>query len=99
MTDLNLKEMGINIALFLAGLAGAILSISRTSATTWKETLLALFGGAVAANYLTPLIVELAHISSSSLTYAVAFLTGHLGLKIVELASDHLMKKFKSAGE
>ena len=99
MLDINLKEMGINVALFLAGLAGAILSISRTSATTWKETLLALFGGAVAANYLTPLIVELGHITSSSLTYAVAFLTGHLGLRVVELVSDKLMTKIKSTGE
>ncbi|NBO53055.1 MAG: hypothetical protein EBU84_00355 [Actinobacteria bacterium] len=99
MNDSNFKDMGINVALFLAGLAGAILSISRTSAITWRETLLALFGGAVAANYLTPLIVELAHITSQSLTYAVAFLTGHLGLRIVEKFSSKLMQKLSGPGE
>jgi predicted CDP-diglyceride synthetase/phosphatidate cytidylyltransferase len=89
---MNLKEYGFDISLLAAGLFGALLMTSRTSSQNAGKTLVALVGGSMSANYLTPVVVQITKIESVQMEHAVAFLLGFCGLKAVEALAHHLMK-------
>jgi predicted CDP-diglyceride synthetase/phosphatidate cytidylyltransferase len=89
---MNLKEYGFDISLLAAGLFGALLMTSRTSSQNAGKTLVALVGGSMSANYLTPVVVQLTKIESVQMEHAIAFLLGFCGLKAVEAAAQYLMK-------
>jgi len=87
-----LKEIGIQIGFLVSGLFGAILMVSKTSSNNLKQTILSLFGGMASANYLTPLIVEITNLKDEKIQNGLAFIIGFLGLKLVELVSDKILK-------
>ena len=89
---ITLKEYGFDISLLAAGLFGALLMTSRTSSQNAGKTLVALVGGSMSANYLTPVVVQLTKIESVQAEHAIAFLLGFCGLKAVETLAQHLMK-------
>lgn len=89
---LFLQEIGIEVIVFIAGLAGGITSLTtKPKNMTRSQQFLSVLAGGFTANYLTPLTGHWLNLSDNSL-YGVAFLLGYSGLKAVEL----LMKKFHS---
>lgn len=88
---MNLKEYGIDIALLAAGLFGAVLTTGRNAARNLGSTISSLVAGAAAANYLTPVVVQLVKVEGERTQYAIAFLLGFVGLRAVEYASRKLI--------
>ena len=88
----TLKEYGFDISLLAAGLFGALLMTSRSSSQNAGKTLVALVGGSMSANYLTPVVVQFTKVDSVQIEHAIAFLLGFCGLKAVETIAQHLMK-------
>lgn len=82
----ELKELGVNVGLLVAGFAGALLNVRRDGHENWWATIGSLLAGTLSANYLTPVVVDLAKIQSPNTQYATAFVLGFLGLRGVEWA-------------
>jgi hypothetical protein len=90
---MNLKEMGIDLSLAVAGLAGALMMTSKDSGKSLWQTSVSIIGGAASANYLTPMILKMAHLEGESqYGYATAFLLGFAGLKAIESLSSRLLQ-------
>lgn len=87
--DINLKDYGIDVGLLVSGLFGAILLTSKGSAMNLTRTVSSLIGGAASANYITPIVMNMANLDNSHYQYGIAFLLGFLGLRGVE----HVGKK------
>lgn len=81
----ELKHAGIDIGLALAGFAGSVLMSSKEAGRNMGRTVASLLGGAASANYVTPLILRLAHLDGEpQFAYSAAFLLGFCGLRAVE---------------
>jgi hypothetical protein len=91
MDSNHLKEYGIDIGLLISGLFGAILLTSKGSATNLPRTISSLVGGAASANYITPIVVNIAKLDNTHYHYGIAFLLGFLGLKGIEYFSKKLI--------
>lgn len=97
-SDMDLKQEGIDIGLALAGLAGSVLMSSKTAATSLPKTLASLMGGAASANYVTPLVLKIAHLDGEpQYGFAAAFLLGFCGLRGVEMIVGKLFTSNESA--
>jgi hypothetical protein len=92
---MNLKNFGIDIGFLVSGLFGAVLMVSKNTSQNVKSVVVSLIGGMASANYMTPVVVELANIKEPKLQYGLAFITGFLGLKLVEIVSDKLLNKLE----
>jgi len=79
----DLQKIGIDIWFFIAGLFGSLLNIKKRNGLTIKQQIVAILSGGITAAYLTPLAVELFHLSNTS-AYGVAFFIGSIGLNSVE---------------
>jgi len=80
---INTRYFGFDIILFIAGIAGGIVFLSKDNKLSpWKKFLSVLSGG-LTANYLTPLVGQWLHLSDDTL-YGIAFMLGYGGLKSVE---------------
>jgi len=90
-SQVNLKEYGIDIGLLISGLFGAILLTSKESALNLTRTISSLVGGAASANYITPVVVQLAKLNDTHYHYGIAFLLGFLGLKGIEYFSNKIL--------
>lgn len=78
-----LDDIGVSIALIIAGVFGGILSLSnKKELNGWEKTLVIVSGGAI-ANYLTPLIFSYIDINENT-KYGFAFLLGYSGLEGVK---------------
>jgi hypothetical protein len=89
---MNLKDAGIDLGLAIAGLFGAILMSSKKSGENLAATVMSLVGGAASANYVTPLLLKLAHLDSEpQYGYAAGFLLGFCGLRAVERMSEKFL--------
>lgn len=89
---INLKDAGIDLGLAIAGLFGSILMSSKQAGQNLGRTVLSLIGGAASANYVTPLILKIAHLDGEpQYGYAAAFLLGFCGLRAVENLSEKLL--------
>jgi hypothetical protein len=89
---MNLKDAGIDIGLAIAGLFGAILMSSKQAGQNIGRTVASLIGGAASANYVTPLILKIAHLDGEpQYGYAAGFLLGFCGLRAVENLSEKLL--------
>ena len=86
-----LMTIGIDIAILIAGLVGALVMISKKSAFNIKTTIFGVITGMLSANYLTELVVSLLNLQSST-KYGIAFILGYLGLKGVENVMNKLHK-------
>lgn len=87
----TLKAYGIDVGLLISGLFGAILLTSKGSAMNITRTLSSLIGGAASANYITPIVVNVANLNDTHYHYGIAFLLGFLGLKGIEHFSKKLL--------
>jgi hypothetical protein len=88
---IDLKQAGIDLGLAIAGLFGSLLMSSKQAGESLPRTLVSLIGGAASANYVTPLILKLAHLDGEpQYSYAAAFLLGFCGLRAVETLSNKL---------
>jgi hypothetical protein len=95
---MNLKEIGIDVSLAVAGLFGAVLMSSKTAGQNLPRTLASLLGGAASANYVTPLILKLARLDSEpQYSYAAAFLLGFCGLRAVETLTTKLFSSYDTS--
>jgi hypothetical protein len=88
-----MKDIGITISFLISGLFGAILMASKNTQTSIKSTLLSIFGGMAAANYLTPIMIELLNLKEAKLQNGLAFIVGFLGLKLVEVLSNKFLNQ------
>jgi len=82
-----IQELGINIGISVAGLFGALIMVGRSAALQWKTTMFSIITGVASANYLTPIIVDLARVDAKY-QMSVGFVLGFLGLKGVEKISN-----------
>lgn len=83
-----LTDLGINLTLILAGFIGSIaVQMSKKTKFNWKTSLLSITLGTMAANYITPVIVEIFGFGPT-MQNSVAFLIGYIGLKGVEKITD-----------
>lgn len=87
----KLKEFGIDIGLLVSGLFGAILLTSKDTAMNLTRTITSLVGGAASANYITPIVVNLAKLDNTHYHYGIAFLLGFLGLRGIEYFSKKIL--------
>jgi len=91
MESPDLKEYGIDVGLLISGLFGAILLTSKGSAMNLGRTISSLIGGAASANYITPVVVNIAKLDDTHYHYGIAFLLGFLGLKGIEYFSSKIL--------
>jgi hypothetical protein len=87
-----LQSLGINIGISVAGLFGALLLVGKTNKTDLRTMFFSLLSGVASANYITPVILDMAQFDVKY-QMSVAFILGFLGLKGVELISNKLLKK------
>ena len=87
----NLKEFGIDVGLLTSGLFGAILLTSKDTAMNLTRTISSVVGGAASANYITPIVVNLAKLDNAHYHYGIAFLLGFLGLRGIEYFSKKIL--------
>jgi hypothetical protein len=92
---MGLQQYGIEIGFLVSGLFGAILMVSKNSGANLKSAILSILGGMASANYLTPMMVEFANLKDAKIQNGLAFITGFLGLKLVEIVSEKLLKKIE----
>jgi hypothetical protein len=88
-----MKDIGITISFLISGLFGAILMASKDTQTSIKSTILSIFGGMAAANYLTPIMTDLLNLEEAKLQNGLAFIIGFLGLKLVEVLSNKFLNQ------
>jgi hypothetical protein len=91
-----LKEIGVDVALTLAGLFGGMVFVSKPdNKMSIAQKFLTIASGAVTANYVTPLAGSMLGFKDNAL-YTVAFLLGFSGFKIIEmLISKYEKNKLK----
>lgn len=93
-----LKYLGLDVILLLAGFAGGIASLTKsTNLTKWQKFISVMSGG-FAANYLTPVVGRWLDLGDDVL-YGVGFLLGYGGLKAVETIYLYFINKFGSKQE
>jgi hypothetical protein len=87
------SPQGIDISMMLAGLFGALMTMSKTAGLNLSRTFFGTLGGAASANYLTPLILHVTKIGQDddSSKFAIAFLLGFTGLRAVELLTSKFL--------
>ena len=94
-----MKDIGITISFLISGLFGAIFMASKNAQTSIKSTILSIFGGMAAANYLTPIMIELLNLKEAKLQNGLAFIVGFLGLKLVEILSNKFLNQVAPQSE
>jgi hypothetical protein len=92
---MDLKDIGIEVGYLVSGLFGAILMVSKNSTNNIKAAILSIIGGMASANYLTPMMIDMAKITDERMQNGLAFITGFLGLKLVEIVSEKFLKKIE----
>lgn len=86
------KLLGFELAVFIAGLAGALVSSSKLKLSAWERVTAVLSGGFI-ANYLTPFFGNVLNFSENT-NYGIGFLIGYIGMRSVEYAIDYIHEKF-----
>lgn len=90
----EIKKLGIEIVFFVAGVAGAFVSLKKeTMLTPWK-VMFHLISGGLTAMYLTPLISSFVKMNASAELFT-GFVVGYMGYKGADVAVTFLRSKFK----
>ena len=90
------RYFGFDVILFIAGIAGGIVFLSKDNKLSpWKKFLSVLSGG-LTANYLTPIVGQWLHLSDDTL-YGIAFMLGYGGLRSVEAIFIAFINRAKKA--
>jgi len=87
-----LLDLGIDIALIVAGMFGSLLMLSKKSTLNIKASFFGIISGTLAANYLTQVAVDMFQLTGRS-QYGIAFLLGYFGLKGVETIIEKYQNK------
>jgi bacteriorhodopsin len=90
-----IEQLGINIAISIAGLFGSLLMIGKNAAQQWRTTIFSMISGVACANYITPLILDMTKMDVKY-QVSVGFVLGFLGLRSVELISKKFIKDDKN---
>jgi hypothetical protein len=90
----ELKKIGLEIIIFISGMAGAFVSLRKEENLSVGKVLFHLTSGGLTANYLTPLIASVININSSAYLFC-GFVIGYMGYKGAEMAVTFLKGKFK----
>jgi len=90
-----LQEIGINIGISVAGLFGSLILIGKDAALKWKTSIFSIITGVASANYITPIIIDVARVDIKY-QMSIGFVLGFLGLKGVELISGKLSQRIKN---
>lgn len=90
---MDLSGFGIEIGFLVSGLFGAILMVSKNATDNLKSAVVSIIGGMASANYLTPVMVQMVNLQDVKLQNGLAFITGFLGLKLVEVVSEKFLNK------
>lgn len=85
------EQLGINIAISIAGLFGSLLMIGKSAAQTWKTTVFSMISGVACANYITPIILDITRMDVKY-QVSVGFVLGFLGLRSVEVISKKFVR-------
>jgi hypothetical protein len=85
------EQLGINIAISIAGLFGSLLMIGKNAAQTWKTTIFSMISGVACANYITPIILDITRMDVKY-QVSVGFVLGFLGLRSVETISKKFVR-------
>jgi hypothetical protein len=93
-----IEQLGINIAISIAGLFGSLLMIGKNAAQTWKTTIFSMLSGVACANYITPIILDMTRMDVKY-QVSVGFVLGFLGLRSVEMVSKKLIKEEKNGNK
>lgn len=94
----NLKKLGIDLLLILAGGAGAFVSMGKQKDASFGRWAITIVSGCCVANYLTPVVMGVVNIGPNGLL-SMAFITGFLGFKSILLIVDLVNKKFRKKQE
>lgn len=88
----ELKHIGIDMVMLLAGFSGGFASIVKKKGFKWCEKVAIIGAGGLSANYVTPVLGELLNMSKE--TYlGLAFFVGYGGLILVESLFKQIHKK------
>lgn len=93
-----IEQLGINIAISIAGLFGSLLMIGKNAAQTWKMTIFSMLSGIACANYITPIILDMTRMDVKY-QVSVGFVLGFLGLRSVEMVSKKIIKEEKNGNK
>jgi hypothetical protein len=86
------KSVGIDLFMYLAGVAGAIVSLPKQKAFTLIEKSFVILSGGLVSMYLAPVFADWMHAGTNT-RYGLGFIVGYLGLKSVEMAIDWLKSR------
>lgn len=87
------KGLGIEIAIIIAGLFGALASVSKEKKMTFFEKFISIIVGGAVSNYITPIVVYWTNAGENT-KYGIAFILGYTGLKSVEWIIERAKSKF-----
>lgn len=91
----ELKKLGVELTFFIAGVAGAFVSLHNTDGKqSFKKTLFHISSGGLTAMYLTPFLTSYIRLNASA-TLFTSFVVGYIGYKAIDLTAKWLFKKFK----
>lgn len=90
-----LKLIGFEVSLFIAGLFGAFVNLSRIAGLGKWERFTYLCSGAFTAVYITPLFVSVLQIEFSIQTMAgMGFIVGYMGFTSIIYFIDYIKQRF-----
>lgn len=89
-----IEQLGINIAISIAGLFGSLIMIGKNAAQQWRTTIFSMISGVACANYITPIILDITRMDQKY-QVSIGFVLGFLGLRSVELISKRFVKEIK----
>ena len=92
----ELLDYGFSVFFFIAGIAGALASLSKTKNIPFTQRVITVLSGGFTAAYITPLFVDVFGLSSNGSQYGAAFIVGFSGLKTVEWIIDAIRSRIKS---
>ncbi len=93
-----MMELGINVGMSVGGFFGSLLLVGKQKGASIRTQLFSILAGTLSANYLTPLAITFLGIELESAQFAMAFLVGFSGLRVVETLSNYFHKKVESKG-
>jgi len=89
----SLLKHGIDLGIVLAGFAGAVILSIRSRKKSIAKSIACVIAGTLCATYMTPLVLNIAptYVKDNG-KYAVAFMMGYTGLKVLEFLSETFME-------
>lgn len=90
-----LREVGIDIAILIAGLSGGLVSLRKDEKMTVWQKIFTVMSGGLIATYLTPLLIPLSvklFGKGLKIEYGLGFVVGYMGLKAIEFIISKFLK-------